>query len=221
MRCLHPAKSREYPAEVAHRPILTLSLTGRRSFMPVGHFFDRAVLTLLIMLTGLWLTGCWTAPNANSRPSGPPRIIANGIRVKSMMAPAIVQSVDSASRTIVLRNAGSSESRAYHVEPGVSTLSQVDVGTRVCATANEELSIYVSVDGQLPGTDPSLASPAPQARVRSIDRSYRLLGIQRIGGDVETFKVDPMVPLERMQAGDYVRIAPLDLVSFSKCREKR
>ena len=113
------------------------------------------------------------------------------------------------------------ESRAYHVEPGVSTFSQVDVGTRVCATANEELSIYVSVDGQLPGTDPSLASPAPQARVRSIDRSYRLLGIQRIGGDVETFKVDPMVPLERMQAGDYVRIAPLDLVSFSKCREKR
>lgn len=218
---LTPVKSREYPAEMAHPSALTLSLTGRRSFMPVGHFFNRAVLTLLVVLAASWLAGCWTPPNANRQPSGPPRIIANRVRVKSVMAPAIVQSVDSASRTIALRNAGSSESRAYHVAPEVSSLAQISVGTQVCATATEELSIYVSVDGRFPGTDPSLASPAPQARVRSIDRSYRLLGVQRIGGDVETFKVDGTVPLERMQAGDYVRIAPLDLVSLSKCREKR
>ena len=214
-------KSREYPAEMAHPPILTLSLTGRRSYTPVGHFLNRAVLSLLIALTAQWLTGCWTAPNANSRPSGPPRVIANGVRVTSMMPPAIVQSVDAASGTIVLRNADSSESRAYHIEPGASNLSQVAVGARLCVTATEDLSVYVSVDGQFPGAEPSHTSPAPQARVRSIDRSYRLLGVQWIGGRVETFKVDGTVPLERMQAGDYVRIAPLDVISFSKCREKR
>jgi len=176
----------------------------------------RASFSLVLLTGALALSACWTAPVANVQPPGEARLIQKGIAVRSVKSPAIVESVDPATRTIVLRTSGATETSTYKVGPNVSNLSDIKAGERVQATVAEELSIYVLRDGLLPGAGGASEKIAVDARVLSVDPSYRLLTLQYPNGQNETFKVPLEVQLRQMAAGDSVVIRSVEVVALRR-----
>ncbi|MBV9724790.1 MAG: hypothetical protein JO299_06405 [Gammaproteobacteria bacterium] len=134
--------------------------------------------------------------------------------VQSTKPPAIVESVDRSAGTIVVRALGAPSASTYKVGPEVENLSELRMGDRVYPTVREELRVYALRDGQAPGPDGAPVSIATDARVLSVDPSYRLLQLQYPDGEKETLKVPPGVRLQQMQAGDAVVIRPIEAVSL-------
>jgi hypothetical protein len=175
-------------------------------------------LTPLLFAPALLLSGCWTAPVASVQPAGEARLIQDGIVVESTKPPAIVESVDRSAGTIVVRALGAAAASTYKVGHEVENLSELRMGDRVHPTIREELSVYVLRDGKAPGPDGAPVSIAADARVLSVDSSYRLLQLQYPDGETETLKVPPGVRLQQMHAGDAVVIRPIEAV---RLRQKR
>jgi hypothetical protein len=174
----------------------------------------RAVAVLIPTVLGL--AGCWTAPRADVQPGGEPRLIQAGIPVTSVRDPAIVDSVDAATRTIVVRTPGAQQTSTYKVSAAVSNLGQFRFGDKVQATVAQELSVYVLRDGQLPGPGGKPQAITADARVLSVDTSYRLLTLQYPNGRNETFKVGLDTRLREMEAGNSVVIRPVEAVALRK-----
>ena len=176
---------------------------------------NRAMTSLLPLVAALLLAGCWTAPSADVRPPGPPRLIQKGIVVRSEVRSAVVQSVDPGTRRVVMQVPGNTGTEIYRAGPNVSDLGHLTPGARVTAWVAEELTVYVSPDGRLPGND-STTPAGTQAKVLSVDPSYRLLTLQHPDGRMQTFKVGLEVELKQMQSGDAVMIqSPREIVSLS------
>lgn len=175
----------------------------------------RASVALLVVAT-LALTGCWTAPVASVQPKGEPHLIQEGIAVQARKSPAIVRSVDASARSIVLSTPGDSAAVSYRVGPEVRKLDRIKVGDRVRVTVAEELAVYVLRDGRLlgPGGVPVPEAIASNARVLSVDPSYRLLTLKFPNGYTETLKVHRRVMLDEMGAGDAVVIRPVEIVAL-------
>lgn len=177
---------------------------------------SRASINWPVFLAALALSGCWTAPVANVQPKGAPRLIQSAIAVESVKNPTIVQSTDGATRTIVLQISSTAAASAYKAAPEVENFDQIKAGDRVKARVTEELAIYVLRDGQLPGTGGAPETIATNAKVLSVDPSYRLLRVQHPHGLNETFKVGREVRLELMEAGDDVVIRPVEALRVRK-----
>jgi hypothetical protein len=104
------------------------------------------------------------------------------------------------------------------VSPAVRHLSHLQAGNRVRATVAEELTVYVLRDGQ---NQPLGTDGSPQtvdARVLSVDRSYRLLTLRFPNRYDETFKVSGSVKLDEMEAGDAVSITPVQVIALRRKR---
>jgi hypothetical protein len=175
-------------------------------------------LSPLLLSTAVALAGCWTRPVADVQPKGEARLIQSAITVESVKAPAIVESVDRDAGTIVSRFPGAPETSTYKVGREVENFSSIRMGDRVKATVKEELSVYVLRDGQAPGADDAPAEVAADARVLSVDLSYRLLTLQYPNGENETFKVALGVKLKEMEAGDAVAVRAIEAVALQKKR---
>ena len=176
---------------------------------------NRAMTSLPPLVAAVLLAGCWTAPSAEVQPPGPPRLIQKGIVVRAVVQSAVVQSVDPDTRMIVMQVPGSTGREIYRAGPNVSDLGHLTPGVRVTARVAEELTVYVSPDGRLPGDDGRTAA-GTQAKVLSVDPSYRLLTLQHPDGRMQTFKVGLEVELKQMQSGDAVMIqTPREIVSLS------
>jgi hypothetical protein len=161
------------------------------------------------------LAGCWAAPVATVQPTGPPRVIQRKVWVQSVLQPSIVQSIDPFGRTIVLKTPTEIAARAYKVSAKVPTFDLVTARDKVSATVVEELTVYVSRDGRLPGLDRPLGGSGPDAKVLSVDPSYRLLTLQYPDGRIEILKTGTEVELGKMGPGDDVLIHPIELISLS------
>jgi hypothetical protein len=110
---------------------------------------------------------------------------------------------------------GTPGTEVYRAGPNVSALDHLTPGVKVSARVAEELTVYVSPDGRLPG-DNGTTPAGTQAKVLSVDPSYRLLTLQYADGRTQTFKVGLEVELKQMQPGDAVMIrAPREIVSLS------
>jgi hypothetical protein len=72
------------------------------------------------------------------------------------------------------------------------------------------LTVFVSRDGMLPVTDPTVASTRATARVLRINVAYRVLTVQYADSRVQSFKVGRDVHLGQMQSGDDVIIQSPD-----------
>jgi hypothetical protein len=166
-----------------------------------------------LFIVAVALTGCWTAPVATQQPGGQARLIQGGIDVESAKDSAVISAVDRNASTIVLRAFGKASTSMYKVGPQVSTLNDLKAGDVVQATVTEELTVYRIRDGQLPGAEGTV--PA-DARVLSVDPSYRLLKLQYPDGENETIKVPLGTRLEDMQAGDSVVIRPVELLALHR-----
>jgi hypothetical protein len=170
--------------------------------------------TLLALGTALLLSGCWTPPNADVRPPGPSRVIQKGIVVQSAIRLGVVQSVNAATRTVVMQVPGTPGVHTYTASQRVTDLGRLHEGTKVRATVSEELTVYVSSDGRPPGADVP-EGMEPTARILSLDPSFRVLTLQNRDGGRETFKVGLDVRLDQMQAGDDVMIQTAEIVSLA------
>ncbi|MGO9762392.1 MAG: hypothetical protein ACLP1Q_14140 [Solirubrobacteraceae bacterium] len=173
----------------------------------------RARVALLAVAT-LALTGCWTAPVASVQPKGEPRLIQDGIAVEALKSPAIVRSVDATARSIVLSTPGDSATISYRVGPEVRNRDQINVGDAVRATIAEQLAVYVLRDGRLLGPGGVPEAIVSNARVLSVDPSYRLLTLKLPNGHTETLKVHRRVRLDEMAAGDAVIIRPVEILAL-------
>jgi len=163
----------------------------------------KLVLNFLIAITALILTGCWTPPNANVRPTGEPRLIQSGVSVESVQEQATVQAVDASQRIIRLKLSYGSPITCK-ASQRVANFGQIQPGDKVKVTLAEKLAIYVLKDGRLPaagGTDEAVNF---YAKVQSVDPSYRLLTLQYSSGQIEVLKTDLNAKLLEMQAGDAV-----------------
>jgi hypothetical protein len=176
----------------------------------------RAMLGALLVVAALAQSACWSPPVANVQPKGEPRLVEGAIVVESVKPHAIIQSLDPQARSITLLSPGEARPVTYSVGPQVGTLERLKAGGRVRATVGEELTVYVRRDGQPPDTDGSPYDA--DARVLSVDRSYRLLILRFPNGRDETFKVSRRVRLDEMTAGDMVSIRPVQLTAL---RSKR
>lgn len=131
------------------------------------------------------------------------------------MPPAIVEAVERRARSIVLRLPRDAAMHTYAVGQRVSALDHIIVGDEVQAKLAEVLAVYASRDGRLPGDDGARPAVTPDARVLTVDRSYRVLTVQYPSGRTEDLKVGREVKLEEMESGDDVFIQTLEVVSLS------
>ncbi len=168
----------------------------------------------LLLAAALALPGCWTAPVANVQPKGEARLIQGAIVVESVKPRAIVQSVDRSSDIIVLGNGGAAGTSTYKVGARVANISRIKPGDTVKATVAQELTVYVLRDGEAPGPNGAPQKIAADARVLSVDPSYRLLTLQYANGQKETFKVGQQIRLDEMEAGDAVVIRPIEVLAL-------
>lgn len=104
---------------------------------------------------------------------------------------------------------------SYRAGLQVPDLNRLQAGARVRATVSEELTVYVSHDGRLPGSDGVPGGTESTARILSLDPSYRVLTLQSPDGETRTFKVGLEVRLAQMQAGDEVLIQAPEIVSLA------
>ena len=161
----------------------------------------RAILTAGVAVS---LSGCWTPPSASVRPAGAPRVIARKIAVEGVADSAEVESVDRAGRILVLSVNGLPLS--YEVGRRVRHWGDVRSGDEVSATLKEELTVYVA-----PLRDE--VGPA-DAYVLQVDPSYRLLQVQYANGGTITFKVRLRTDMEGIEAGDAVKMFPMEVTEL-------
>jgi hypothetical protein len=159
------------------------------------------------------LPGCWVAPNAHVQPKGEPRLIQEGIAVRSEKDKAVVQELDASTRTIVVRPPGDGVTYSYKVGPKVSSFDNIKVGQKVESTLAQELSVYVLRDGRLPDGRGGFQTITSDAKVLSVDPAYCLLTVQYPSGQSETFKVGLQTKLSQMEAGDDVVIHTIEAVA--------
>ena len=175
-----------------------------------NHFSSPRPKAALVAVTML-VSSCWTAPNANLRPQGEPRVIEDSIEVEFSMLPMRVESIDRAKRILV---ASSREARTIEMKiaPGVRDLQDVHPGDQIRPTVREKLTVYVA---PLPERGESGVTGGPRAsRVLVIDPSYRLLAVQYPDGRTETFKVGLNTRLKDMEPGDSVAVNTFEVVDL-------
>jgi hypothetical protein len=164
-----------------------------------------AIVAVCLPVFALTLTGCWTPPNASVQPAGKPGLIQGGIPVSVIQEPVTVEALDATQRTISLKHSDGS-TKTFNVGATVNNLDQVKVGDVVKATVKAELSVYILENGRLPNPD-GTSRPKTinfNAKVLTVDPSYRLLTLQFNNGYNLTIKTGLNVQLEKMAPGDDV-----------------
>ena len=172
-------------------------------------FATRATLLPIVALS---LAGCWTPPNANVQPKGNPGLIQSGFTVEVVQDPAPVTSVDASQRTITIKRTDG-VAKIYAVGPKVKNFDQVKAGDQVKVTVEDELAIYILLDGRLPdGT--TAETLGVNAKVLWVDPSYRLMTLQYPNGQSEKFKVELGAKLQEMAPGDDVVVKPKEVTTL-------
>jgi hypothetical protein len=170
----------------------------------------------LMIVAALGQSACWSPPVATIQPKGPPRLIEGAIPVESVKRHSVVQSVDPHTRTITVLSPGETGSASYTVSPAVGDLSTLKAGDKVKVRVLEELTVYVSRGDQAQAAPVEGLPEYADARVLSVDRSYRLLTVRFPNGHDETFKVSRQVRLKEMGAGDEVSIRPVQAIALRR-----
>jgi hypothetical protein len=93
----------------------------------------------------------------------------------------------------------------------VTNFAKIRDGDKVKATVVQELSVYVLIDGMLPGVDGKHEPIKTDARVLQVDPAYRLLTLQYPNRHVEVLKLGLDAKLADMEAGDSVAITTTEL----------
>ncbi len=169
---------------------------------------------LLITAVPLMITSCSTTSDSDQP-------IAGGVAVDAVQGTDTVQSVDPATRTVVLMHSDGTTS-SYECGSDVRNFDQIKVGDQVTATVAESVAIVLVKGGMAPaaGTSsvivraPMGAKPAGKmvdtvgftAKVISVDAASRMVTLQTPDGQNQTVKVGPNVDLGNVNPGDDVGV---------------
>jgi hypothetical protein len=151
-------------------------------------------------------------------PKGKPRLIQGGLRAYPVQYLARVEAVDSADRTLSIRRVDDPKPFTLPLGPQVGSLEHVVVGERIRVTVTEEVSIFLLQDGRVPSVGGSADRRAPDARVVSVDPSFRLLTIQFPNASTQTLKLGLQARMTDMQAGDGVLIRPIEATAVRESK---
>jgi hypothetical protein len=169
------------------------------------NIFRFNTLTGSLVILAFALTGCWTPPNANVQPAGKPGLIQARIPVEIIQEPVTVTAVDWTNRTITLKRPEGT-TKVFNVTQSVQNFAQVKVGDVIKAVVKAEMSVYILQNGRLPNADGTSHAKTINfnAKVQSVDTSYRLLTLLFDNGHTMTIKVGLDVQLEKMAPGEDV-----------------
>jgi len=174
-------------------------------------WFSRLRPKLLLAALTILMSGCWTAPNANLRPKGEPRVIEDSIEVETSMPPMRVESVDGVKR-IVVASSRTAAAIEMNVAPGVSNLKDVHPGDQIRPKIREKLRVYVAPPAE--SGDSGVTGGPRAGRLLVVDPSYRLLTVQYPDGHTDTFKVGLKTRLKDMEPGDTVAVDTFEAVDL-------
>jgi hypothetical protein len=175
------------------------------------YFSWRGQKGTLIAVATILLSGCWTAPNANLRPKGEPRVIEDSIEVETFTLPMRVKSIDRVNRTVVVSSRGAAPIQ-MRIAAGVRNWDDVRPGDQIRPKLKEQLTVYLAP--QLESGSKGVTGWSDDARVLLIDPSYRLLTVQYPNGRTDTFKVSFNTRLKDMEPGDSVAIKLIEAVEL-------
>jgi hypothetical protein len=179
----------------------------------------KPALALLLSTLTLAVTGCWTSPKELAAPTGNPSLVGSMVVVETTKLTATVESVDPATRQVVLKR---EDGVTTTIKAGANVVNfdQIKAGDQVKAVATGEYAIFLVANGPPPsagegvvvtgaakGKVPAgtlLATQDFTARVIKVDRSYRLLTLEYADGKTRTFKVPMPFTLEHVTEGDSV-----------------
>ena len=175
-----------------------------------------ALTAALLPAVALTLTGCWTPPKANVQPAGKPGLIQSGIPVEIIQEPVTVESLDAGKRLITLKH-GDGSTKTFNVDRTVQNFDQVKVGDIISATVKAEMAVYILEHGRLPNPDGTTRPKTINfnAKVLTVDPSYRLLTLQFSHGGTMTIKASLNVLLEKMAPGDDVVIRSHEVTAIA------
>jgi len=155
--------------------------------------------------------GC-TGPGAAARKPA-------ALEAVTVSVTATVEAIDHGQRTVLLRRADGTLV-AMRLGPEVRNLAQVRRGDRVVTTYVDSFAIFVTDDEGAAGTaaastvevaakgaKPGVVSTNVvqiTARIESVDPRARTVTLVGTEGVLGTFRVDPRVPLDRIDPGDDV-----------------
>lgn len=157
-------------------------------------------LILTMVVAG---TGCWTPPNANVQPKGEPRLIQSGVSADDYNVLATVKSIDASNQSIGIELSGGTEINCT-ISPQVKTSRPLQVGDQIRVTLVEKLAVYVLKDGRLPGPGGSDEVIPFNARLQTVDPSYRLIRLEYLNGQTAELKTGLDAKLLEMHPGDAV-----------------
>jgi hypothetical protein len=160
-------------------------------------------LNLLTAFTALFMTGCWTPPNARVQPPGEPRLIQSGVSAVDNNVRATVQGFDASQRVLNLKLPDGTEITCA-VNPQVRNLDQIQSGDKVKVMLAQKLAVYVLKDGWLPTAGGKVEVIGFNAKVQSVDPSYRLLKLQYLNGQTQELKAGLDAKLMEMRPGNAV-----------------
>jgi hypothetical protein len=149
------------------------------------------------------MSSCWTAPNANLRPKGEPRVIEDSIEVEISMPPMRVESIDREKR-ILVASSHETPTIEMNIASAVRNLEDVHPGVQIRPKVRETLTVYVAPQPQR--EDGGMTGDPRASRILVIDPSYRLLAVQYPDGRMDTFKVGLNTRLKDMEPGDSVAV---------------
>jgi Cu/Ag efflux protein CusF len=174
---------------------------------------------LLITAVPLMLTSC--ASTSSSQDESMSNVQGGAIAVDAVQGTDTIQSVDPATRTVVLMHSDGTTS-SYVCGSDVRNFDQIKVGDQVTATVAESVAIVLVKGGMAPaaGTTsvmvraPLGAKPSGKmvdtigftAKVISVDDSTRMVTLQTPDGQNQTVKVGPNVDLSNVNPGDDVGV---------------
>ena len=173
----------------------------------------RAAFVILLSISAVTLTGCWTPPNAHVQPPGEPRLIQSGASADDNNVRATVQSVDAGQRMLQLKQADGTPV-VCTVSPKITDFGKIQAGDQIKVTLAEKLAVYVLKDGQLPVAGGTNESIPYIANVQSVDPSYRLLTLQYVNGQKEVLKAGLDAKLLEMHPGDAVTLESAEAQSI-------
>ena len=177
----------------------------------------KCVVTTIIPATLLALTGCGTPPANPLATETSPAFAGGRVVVQTSCEKAEVTELVPARSAVALRSSGGATTQCK-VAPQVANLSQIQVGEKVHATLSKAVAIFLVKNGPPPaaGAGVTVSGPAEagqpgnvvllttdvQAKVYSVDRSYRLLRLQYPDGNKIEYKIPLPDTLLGVEKGD-------------------
>jgi hypothetical protein len=122
-----------------------------------------------------------------------------------------VQSIGCDDRTVTL-SPESAQLGTYAIGPKAKGWRGLRTGDEINAQIKAELTVYIPPETD--NLDRNMTNHPPDARVLTVDPSYRVITLQYANRTTETFKVSMHTQLRAIAPGSWVSIRPIEVLKL-------